>query len=833
MDSPETTFYTFEQNMRLIALAHDCVFINSAEKDEAIKLLEEKSKEKSDTNITDFFRENEYVSDKRIEYLLDYDAHIQLHQRDQQFGKIAVANGFVSHTKVANALEYQKNYFHKNQINMKIGNILVGNGTITMAEKISILLTQNRIKDENLLDALNDISETQAEKDAVNRRLGAIAVKMELVTPEQVNTALEIQEHERKNREKVRFIGQILQETADVSDDDILQILLDQKQFEKRKRDLEKALYSAKSEIKISKKLNKFFEYNISRDGLEAFVKKRVEIDEKIPVYEFLIWLRRAGIKFGVVNDTVLDEFIHKAEKNSQILIAKGYPPEQCINEGIQFYFKNEFTHAHQEPDAEETETEEPDNTEPEDSDEPVFVKKGTLIAQIVPGEQGKPGKDVLGYPIQADKPSIYVLNAGSGVIKKGTIFIARIDGRPLLKNPTTIMIEPVAKTTDIKSITGNISCDTKNNYESAKVEMIGNITWEAIMKCHSMVLLGSLFGSVTAADTIDVKGDIGTDKKQKDQDIAHKASIISHGSVKVSKSIINADIQTAGELLAANSTVTGSHIVAQQGMTIQNVLKGEHAPSTLWFGIQPNDKIIAIDHTLDIKTGDLSILQKKDDIAELKEKYKKDLKEETHEFEQAIFKNLIEIIKAPELFQSEGLKEKLRYLQRLPDFSSIRAYYLKFPETDAALEFINQIMELTRDMTLEETSDHIQNKIDPEPEEKESDEDAVSRIERIKIEFKARLAAFEQEVADESEKIEKIENEIKGLQALRKKLDSMHLESLSKSTSTINIKNRCEKGTIIKGKIARHVVEETVYNVIFREIIDPATNSVFISIET
>ncbi len=143
--------------------------------------------------------------------------------------------------------------------------------------------------------------------------------------------------------------------------------------------------------------------------------------------------------------------------------------------------------------------------------------------------------------------------------------------------------------------------------------------------------------------------------------------------------------------------------MVALQGMTIQNVLKGEHAPSTLWLGIQPNDKIIAIDHTLDIKNSDLSILQKKDDIAELKEKYKKDLKEETHEFEQAILKNLIEIIKAPELFQSEGLKGKLRYLYGLPEFSSIRAYYLKIPETDAALEFLDQIMTLTDDMTLED----------------------------------------------------------------------------------------------------------------------------------
>ena len=58
-------------------------------------------------------------------------------------------------------------------------------------------------------------------------------------------------------------------------------------------------------------------------------------------------------------------------------------------------------------------------------------------------------------------------------------------------------------------------------------------------------------------------------------------------------------------------------------------------------------------------------------------------------------------------------------------------------------------------------------------------------------------------------------------------------MTSLYRSISAINIKNRCEKGTIIKGKIARHIVEKTVYNVIFKEIIDPATNTVLIFLET
>jgi len=128
-----------------------------------------------------------------------------------------------------------------------------------------------------------------------------------------------------------------------------------------------------------------------------------------------------------------------------------------------------------------------------------------------------------------------------------------------------------------------------------------------------------------------------------------------------------------------------------------------------------------------------------------------------------------------------------------LPEFSSIKACYLKLPE----------------------------------------DENAVSNTYRIEADFKARLAAFKQEIADKSKEIEKTGNEIKGLQTLRAKLGSIHVNSLSRSMSAIKIKNQCEKGTIIKGKIARLVVEKTLYNITFKEVMSPKTNTVSITTET
>jgi hypothetical protein len=298
MDKIATTSYFHGQNIRLIELAFDCVFINSSEK-KIIGLLEEKQNESedSDVNVTDIFKQEKFITKKRMAYLLAFDESLQTRSLDQQFGRLATA------------------------------------------------------KNEKLLDVLNDLEETQAEKDHINKRFGVLAIKRELATIEQIKAALDIQNNERQTQKETRFIGQILQETADFSDNDILQILLEQKQFEKRRLDLEKALYTFKSEFKISKKLNRFFEYHISKSGLEAIVIKRMKIDQTIPTYEFHIWLRRVGIKFCVATDAVLENFIQTAQKNSQLIVAKGYPPEQCTNESIQFYYRNEACPVQQNPD--------------------------------------------------------------------------------------------------------------------------------------------------------------------------------------------------------------------------------------------------------------------------------------------------------------------------------------------------------------------------------------------------------------------------------------------------------------------------------------------------
>lgn len=803
----------FEQMIQIFDMAFDYLSIDSSKKEDIVRVLGEKFKQDhTDISVTEIFKQENLISDEDIEYVRIFDAYLKTVSLDQHFGRLAIANGLTSEKEVVLALNHQKTYFEKYRIHIKIGDVLVENKCLSPGDQVSILLTQNRIKDENLLEALNQIGATLKQQDMINKQFGALAIKKELVTIEQVNTGLAVQKNEKQTQGDFRFIGHILQDIAHLSDADIMGLLLEQKQLEKRRLDLEKALYTVKSEIKISKNFNKIFEYRVSKDGLEVFVKKRIEIKEIMPVYEFLIWLRRAGIKFGVVGDAVLEEFIQTAKKDSQIIAAKGQPAKTCINERIEFYFENECIQDGK-----------------NENDLFCIVKKGSLLARIIPGEKGKPGKNVLGHPIPPVNPSICVLNAGSGVIKKGPVFIARIDGHPILKNGNTLRVEPMVEKIDIKTINGSISTDTKDMYESETVLIKGSITRGAILKCHALFVQGDLLGQVICTGDIDVKGAVGTDEQPKDDEGIHQADIISQGSVKVSKSITHSKIQTAGELLAFNSTVTGSEVIAAKEITINDALKGNHTPSVFRFGLKPEDKIIATDHTLEMKNEQLSVLKREMEISRLTQEYQKELKEEAHfQMEQAILKNLVEIIEAPELYRFEHLEEKISYLNRLPDFSSIKAYYLKPAKTVTALASFNKIVGLTQKMPLGKVLQQIKKKIDPKLE----NENADARRSEIETQFKGRLAVFEQEIADGSQEIEKLENEIKGLEALKTKLGEIYFNSWPQSGS-VRIKRRCEKGTIIKGRIARRVVEKTIYNVRFKEVVDPKTHTASIVIET
>ena len=235
---------------KILRLAVSCKFLTPVQEKEILpKLIAGQGKNPGRSAAHFLFKERVLPKDK-IELLFAVKHHLDVLMQDRMFGKLGVANEFVSQEKVDKALGLQVKIFRQKKKSIKIGDILENIRGITPAHKTAILLTQDRIRDELLPEALNAIANTEMEKLEVNRRFGAIAVKKKLITPKQLNNALKVQEKELKEKGIKRYLGEILKELFKISDTDVLNILKTQKSFETKRLNLKKKFARYRSEKK-------------------------------------------------------------------------------------------------------------------------------------------------------------------------------------------------------------------------------------------------------------------------------------------------------------------------------------------------------------------------------------------------------------------------------------------------------------------------------------------------------------------------------------------------------------------------------------------------------
>ncbi|MCG8615701.1 MAG: FapA family protein, partial [Desulfobacterales bacterium] len=544
---------TAEGRAKLILdMASDHMSVDDEVREKALDSLAKAVKDTPEITLVDIFKQESLGSATDLKYLNICHQYLDIRLEDEAFARLAAANGMVGESTLSAALERQKSSFENYQIIMPLVEILDETHGMSTADSTAVLLTQNRIKSNGLAEALNALGRTAKEKEAVNRRFGAFVIKQGLATLDEVNTALEKQRSHWQAGSSFPFISDILKETETLPESDILQLLEEQRQFEKRRLDLEKALYTPKTELSISKQLSKIFVLIISPDGTEAVIKRREEADRDMPVYHLLIWLKRAGITAGIVEDVTLAAFIRESKVKDSLIVARGYPPQPGIDQRIAFYFDRPVTETEQE-------------TSP-----PQIFPKGSLIARIVPGIPGKPGKDVTGRPIPAPKPKRTTINAGTGIIRKGNEFFAARQGPPELSDDGgTLLIPPEIPREQTKRITTTIREDTGDRYASVDVDLKADIGQEGVLRCNNLVVHGNIEGQALCSGTLEVRGAIGRNPSSEKENVGHRTELFSRGQMTVSKDICTARLISGDRLTAVNATIVAAEIIAHKGITI------------------------------------------------------------------------------------------------------------------------------------------------------------------------------------------------------------------------------------------------------------------------
>ena len=783
-----------KNNQDILKLAVKCMLINTQKEKEISDVLIERYKEDPELSVIEIFKDQGALSQDKIEFLLTFKKYLDTRALDVEFGRLAVANNFSTREAVDEALAFQKDYYEKTEQIKEISGVLLRTKGISLQNCTAILLSQNRIKDDALAQALDDLGATEAEKKEISKRFGAIALKKELISLEQLNQALAAQHGELSLGHERRHIHLILEESTELSNEDTMSILREQKQFERRRLNLEQALSTYNTEIRLNTKLSQLFNYRVPKDGLEAYVSKSQDLSGEIKLYEFLIWLKQTGIKYGIVDDTTIEDLIFNKNIEEEVLIAKGYPPADGEDESIEYMFDTDFSFSEKES----------------KEDEVPFVKKGDVLANIIPGRKGKPGRDVWGHLIFPPDIKKCFLEYSEGVVREDNSFIADMDGIPALHKGKTLTVLQPQKESGVKNISKNIESETGEEYKAEDLDIEGKIEENGAVKCRNVVLKGDMLGKINATGDVEIKGSVGhVDKNEKE------AKIFAEGDIVIKGNISNARLETGKELLAPVAEIVSSNIVAADGILLKTVAFSEENPSVLQIGSIPDPKIYQISILIEAKEAKLKELMHTEEIEKLKEQYQKQIDHENEYLENnAVLKDLIQRLDESESGGVQGLKQN---------------QYPNIPENERKNKYMLEIVKDTGNIEEKDQKEHIEKLLHIESGMYKAAREVTKKLVEDQ---KTALEPIESEIRDNRKEIDELKLEIETLLLGKDALLSIQTESFILKSAVIKIKDQIAKGTIIKGQASEFIVPETMYGVKLMEIEDSKTGETKISVE-
>ena len=798
-----------KKNHNILGLAVKCRLITVDQEKQLLSKLIEKLQKDPDYYVVQLFREDNYLSEENIDFLFAVKKHLELKMLDKRFGELGVANKLIRPEKVKKALDLQSELFKKNQESKLIGDILLEQKEITRANKASILLSQDRVKDELLAQAINDIASNEMEKISINMRFGAIAVKKGIITITQLNQALKVQKDENGSQKPRRYLGEIFKELFGLSEKDLIHILKIQKEFEKQRLSLEKALSRYNQETNTNKRLSKLFEYRFSKNKLKAYIRIANEFSEEILVPDVLNWLKSIGISFGICDDKSIRDFLAKGTLGSEIMIARGYLPTEPANESIEFLFDTKL-HT---------------NGNETDSKKISFVKKGDILARIIPHKEGKPGKDVSGFHIVPPRHKIIPLGSGKGVVKKGVIFFADTDGNPTLYKNRTLFVTPCDQTYPTKHFAGHIKTDLGAKYQSANLKVDGNIEKGGKVICHGLTVLGDVKGQIRATGEIRIKGSIGTDP-----DTTGNPCIISaHGNIFANKNIANTVIITSKMLKAPNADLISSKVYAFQDIFLKNIYSKKGAASLLQIGKNPNLKLDAVNRSIDEQKQALRKLLHEDELDEIKNWFDGKIQVQNDYLDQQnILKHLLNLLD-DKAFENFGtLEQEINAFQN-PSGSSTDRENQNLLKTDTLKQFTNELLNDTRKLSPEDRKSHYTEMLDIKFGMYRA---AVNATQRHKNEYNAQKDFILQKITKLKPEIIGKKQEIEDLYNKKDFLKLRETKLTPAGNPAVRVKNQVEKGIVIKGKKSAMTLDQTMYGVKFSEQQKSATDTAQITIE-
>jgi len=341
--------------------------------------------------------------------------------------------------------------------------------------------------------------------------------------------------------------------------------------------------------------INKFessVNLELSPDKLGAYISFNTIFDDELYVQEELeSYLRSKGIVHGLLHDQIrlaCKEPIRYM--NQKIEVAKGSAPGKGIDGRVEFV---DVEHKQDEHDYSESAIVDFKQVTKLDN-----VKKGQLIAQLVPPQVGSSGMTVTGdiVPGVLGKPARFKVGKNVVVNGEGDSMYSAIDGLISLTDKDKINVFPVFEVKgDVDYRVGNIDfvgtvVIRGNVLTGFKVKAAGDIRVVGGVEGAEMSSNGSI--EITGGIMASGKGVVNAAQNIKCSFI-QDANISAGGDVIVTQSILHSNVKAGQKVICDGSKglIVGGVIQAGDGVSAKTIGNPMSTTTTIEVGVNPTQR--------------------------------------------------------------------------------------------------------------------------------------------------------------------------------------------------------------------------------------------------
>ncbi len=366
----------------------------------------------------------------------------------------------------------------------------------------------------------------------------------------------------------------------------------------------------------------------VTNNGMRADIHIPGGLGRNPELSEIKALIKDQGLQFGVIGDQDIENHLAKyGGEPLGFVIAFGIHSIPSRDAVVRIFFINDYLNPGKITDH--------GTIDFKDRGAVPFVKAGVVLAEKIPGIDGKTGSDVFGNPIPVEQANDQPLKSGPGteISENGLKIVSTMDGQPLMTvhGEVTVMKE--------LHIPGDVDYTTGNIIFNGSIIVKGSINPGFIIKGGNLTAKDVNGGEIDVVGNIEVSGGIINSVLRAGGGVhaMHMAGtkVDAYGDVLVKKAVIDCKIRTSGHFAGDGVHVISSLVSAKKGITAKQIGSDVSRPCTIRSGIS--------DHT------EKKIRYFKEEIEEKKVELEKEQKrkEEYTATQKQLHKKIMDLVQA------------------------------------------------------------------------------------------------------------------------------------------------------------------------------------------